>query len=218
MTYKLIVFDWDGTLFDSAARIVSSFQGAARQLGVAEPTDDAVRNVIGLGLPEAIKTAMPYLKHEDLEPMRLAYAQHYVEIDQTPVSLFDQVETGLEKLLSEGFRLAVATGKSRRGLDRILSETGLACHFEVTRCADETLSKPHPLMLEQILSVTGLPAQSALMVGDTVYDLQMASRAAIDAVAVNYGVHSPARLQSAGPVHQVDSFSQFINWLLSSRG
>lgn len=213
MSYQLLIFDWDGTLIDSAARIISSFQGGARELGYRVPSDDAVRNIIGLGLSEAISEVMPELDAKQNEALAKAYSRHYLEIDQTPTGLFHAVEDGLMSLRDQGFRLAVATGKSRRGLDRVLAETGLGPMFDITRCADETRSKPHPLMLEQILNETSTTADAALMIGDSVYDMDMALNAGVDAVAVTYGVHESSRLQQSRPTHQVDSFVEFLDWI-----
>ena len=213
MNYQLLIFDWDGTLIDSAARIVSSFQGAARELGFAIPSQSAIRNVIGLGLPEAISTAMPELEPEQVGLMQSSYSRHYVEEDSTPVALFDQVEEGLNSLSSKGYRLAIATGKNRRGLDRVLQDTGLTGLFEATRCADETRSKPDPLMLHELLQETSLDASQAVMIGDTIYDLDMARRAKIHGVAVHYGVHSAERLRAYDPVFESNNFSQLVNWL-----
>lgn len=213
MSYQLLIFDWDGTLIDSAARIVSSFQGGARELGHRVPSDEAVRNIIGLGLAEAIMEVMPELEPHQVDPMAKAYSRHYVEIDQTPTQLFHAVEEGLERLRAQGFRLAVATGKSRLGLNRVLTDTGLAPMFEITRCADETRSKPHPMMLEQILHESGVEANAALMIGDTVYDMDMAANAGVDGLAVTYGVHEEDKLRQSTPTHTVDSFVEFLDWI-----
>ncbi|HSG02960.1 MAG TPA: HAD-IA family hydrolase [Marinobacterium sp.] len=213
MSYQLLIFDWDGTLIDSAARIVSSFQGAVAELGYPAPTDEAVRNIIGLGLTEAISEVMPQLNSAQNAALATTYSRHYLEVDQTPTALFHAVEEGLLTLREQGFRLAVATGKSRRGFDRVLAESGLAEMFEITRCADETLSKPHPLMLEQILDQTGVHRSAALMVGDTVYDMDMATNAGVDKLAVTYGVHSVSRLEQSRPTHQVDSFVELTEWI-----
>lgn len=214
MKYELLIFDWDGTLIDSAARIVSSFQNAARELGYRIPTDDAVRDIIGLGLPEAIAKVMPELDKDGIDRMRGGYSQQFLHEDQTPVNLFDQVEAGLEQLAQSGYRLAVATGKSRRGLDRVLADTGLGAFFEHTRCADETCSKPDPQMLHELLTVTGVPASRSLMIGDTEYDLEMAHRAGVPSVAVHYGVHSPERLKVWKPQLEIGHFSDLVNWLV----
>ena len=215
MKYKLLIFDWDGTLIDSQARIVSSFQGATRDLGLRVPSDESVRNIIGLGLPEAILQVMPECDAATRELIRQGYSRHYLELDKTPTALFDGAFDGLGQLKRQGYRLAVATGKSRRGLDRVLSDTGLVDHFELTRCADETASKPDPLMLHQILDETGLVADQVLMIGDTSYDLEMASRAGIDRVAMSYGVHEVADLHAFGPLQVFDHFNELVDWLRS---
>lgn len=213
MSYELLVFDWDGTLIDSTARIISSFQGGARELGLRVPPHEDVKSIIGLGLKEAIVQVMPELNEADVDRLALVYSRHYVEVDKTPVALFDAVEEGLHELIGSGFRLAVATGKSRRGLDRALQESGLEHLFETTRCADETRSKPHPMMLNQILAQTGVSPRATVMIGDTDYDLNMARSAGVDALAVTYGAHPLERLQASEPTHQVDSFVEFMQWI-----
>ena len=213
MSYQLLIFDWDGTLIDSTGRIISSFQGGARELGLRIPPDEEVRNIIGLGLKEAIEQVMPELNSTQVDALAQAYSRHYLEVDETPTALFHAVTEGLEYLRARGFRLAVATGKSRRGLDRVMQETGLGHLFEVTRCADETRSKPHPRMLEEILAHTKVSVDSALMIGDTDYDLNMATNAGMDALAVTYGAHELSRLEQAQPTHRVDSFVDFIDWI-----
>jgi len=156
---------------------------------------------------------MPELNSTQVDALAQAYSRHYLEVDETPTALFHAVTEGLEQLRARGFRLAVATGKSRRGLDRVMQETGLGHLFEVTRCADETRSKPHPRMLEEILAHTKVSVDSALMIGDTDYDLNMATNAGMDALAVTYGAHELSRLEQAQPTHRVDSFVDFIDWI-----
>ncbi len=210
--YALVIFDWDGTLIDSADRIVCSMQAAARDLAHPALEPDAVRNIIGLGLPEAIQQLLPGATAETVEAMRERYSHHFLSQDQTPCPLFPGVEVGLRWLRAAGYRLAVATGKSRRGLDRAFRDTGLGPLFEFSRCADETRSKPHPLMLEELLAESGCSASQALMIGDTEYDLEMASNAGVDSVAVTYGVHAPDRLARHGPRQQVGTFGELIGW------
>lgn len=217
MQYKLLIFDWDGTLIDSAARIVSSFQLAAQELGYDKPSDDAVRDIIGLGLPEAIKKVMQGISESEVAPFRDAYSRQFLELNRTPVNQFEGVSVGLHKLAGHGFRLAVATGKSRRGLNRALSDSGFQSLFESTRCADETLSKPDPLMLNQILEETQLSVEEAVMIGDTVYDLEMAQNIGMDRIAVSYGVHSKERLDNHKPVLMADTFNEVVSWLTEKR-
>lgn len=211
--YKLLVFDWDGTIIDSTGRIVSSIRAAARDLELPLPTVDAARDIIGLGLPEAIRTLFPTLGDEVIEPMKQRYAHYYLGADETPVKLFPGVEHTLESLRSKGYRLAVATGKSRRGLEQVFAETGLGWLFELSRCADETTSKPDPHMLHEILEDTGVAPEAALMIGDTEYDLEMGRRAGMDTVAVSYGAHHPDRLRALGPVKTLHQFPELEHWL-----
>ena len=211
--YKLLIFDWDGTIIDSAARIVSSMQKAARDLDQPELTDDAVRNIIGLGLPEAIRALIPDVDDAIIPPLRERYGHYYLNADDTPTALFEGVEETLVNLRQKGFRLAVATGKSRRGLQRVFGDTGLEYLFETSRCADETTSKPHPHMLEEILDETGLAATDAVMIGDTEFDLEMGVRAGMDTIAVSYGAHHIDRLMQYNPALVMHRFPELESWL-----
>lgn len=212
--YDLLIFDWDGTIIDSEASIIGSMQSAALDLCINVPEDSAVRNIIGLGLPEAIRMLFPDHNDALVLAMRERYVHHFLSADPARSSLFPGVRETLERLHGEGFRLAVATGKSRRGLDRVLSDTGLAPLFEITKCADETASKPDPYMLEEILLVTDIDPRRALMVGDTEYDLEMGQRAGVDTVAVSYGAHHIDRLTRWKPVLEVHEFAELGSWLL----
>jgi len=211
--YDLVVFDWDGTLMDSAAKIVRCFSSALADVGIANPGDAAIRNVIGLGLAEAITVLVP--GHGDAARAAVVerYREHFLHLDAGDSELFAGVSSGLEQLSRQGYVLAVATGKSRRGLDRVLGATRLNSLFAMTRCADESFSKPHPQMLHDILDHTGTDARRALMVGDTVYDLEMARNAGVDGLGVSYGVHERARLLELTPRAIVDSFPDVCDWL-----
>ncbi|WP_207061121.1 HAD-IA family hydrolase [Motiliproteus sp. SC1-56] len=211
--YQLLIFDWDGTLIDSAGRIVSSMQRAASAQGLAPRGDAAIRNIIGLGLPEALDALYPGIEGEEVEAMRERYSRYYLAEDEPPASLFTGVEAGLGRLRDSGYTLAVATGKSRRGLVQVFEETGLGELFHLSRCADETRSKPHPMMLEEILAETGHPVESALMIGDTEYDLEMASRAGMASVGVSYGVHEQQRLLRHAPQTVIHRFAELETWL-----
>jgi phosphoglycolate phosphatase len=211
--YDLIVFDWDGTLMDSAAKIVRCFQAAAVDSGLAPPPDAAIRNIIGLGLSEALDLVLPGVDTETREQVVLHYRRHFIHIDQTETALFPGVVEGLEQLVASGLQLAVATGKARRGLDRVLRDTATSRYFCVTRCADESCSKPHPQMLHDILGHTGVDAERALMVGDTTYDLQMALAAQMPSLAVSYGAHERERLLQHKPLGCLDSFAEVCQWL-----
>lgn len=211
--YDLIVFDWDGTLMDSAGKIARCFASALADVGVDSPGEAAIRNIIGLGLAEAVSALLPGHGETTRAAVVERYREHFLHLDPGESELFPGVVTGLERLNQQGFLLAVATGKSRRGLERVLGATTLQPLFAATRCADETFSKPHPQMLHDILERTGTEANRALMVGDTVYDLEMARNARVDSLGVSYGVHDCARLLELGPRAVVDSFSGVCDWL-----
>ena len=212
--YDLLIFDWDGTLMDSIARIVNCFGNACAGAGLPVPSESAMRHVIGLGLAEAVDVLLPGVDNALRERVVTGYREHFLHIDQTATPLFDGVRAGLEEFVHRGYLLAVATGKSRRGLDRVLQETGMGSLFVATRCADEALSKPHPKMLQDLLGYTGLKVEHALMVGDTTYDLQMARTAAMDSLAVSYGVHTREALLVHAPLACLDSFDEVRRWLL----
>lgn len=211
--YELIVFDWDGTLMDSAGKIVRCFESAVGDVGVPSPGAAAIRNIIGLGLNEAVATLLPQCDAATQAQVVARYREHFLHLDRTELPLFPGVREGLASLAERGYLLAVATGKARRGLCRVLEETGLGQLFVASRCADEARSKPHPQMLLDILDKTGVAAARALMVGDTVYDMQMARGAEVDALAVSYGVHDRQQLLAQGAVGCVDSFPEVGRWL-----
>ena len=211
--YKLLIFDWDGTLADSIGRIVTAMQVAAQRSGHPERDEDSVKGIIGLGLPEAILTLYPEMTDAQVVDFRQHYADVYIAMDTEPSPLFEGVLESLEAFRAEGYRLAVATGKARRGLDRVLKAHGWEDFFDVTRAADETASKPDPLMLNQILAHCDVRPEHALMVGDATFDLQMARNAGIDSVAVGYGAQSMERLLAFEPRLAIDTFSQLHAWL-----
>ena len=213
MSVKFIIFDWDGTLIDSAERIIRCMQKASMDADLPMPSDAAVRNIIGLGLPEAFEQLFGGLSAVKEQQMRDRYGYYYIEQDDTPTDFFPGVIDGLERLRQSGYRLAVATGKSRRGLDRVFAETGLGVAFDHSRCADETRSKPHPLMLDQLLAESGFGVDEAVMVGDTEYDLAMAVSAGMVSIGVSYGAHHPERLLKHSPQRIIDNFSELEHWL-----
>ena len=196
--FRLIVFDWDGTLMDSAAHIVDSMRRAAADLGLPPRAEDEVRHIIGLGLREAVAALYP--RADEAQRARLVerYRFHYLAAD--PTRPFPGAEAVLRALAGDGFLLGVATGKGRRGLDRALAHTGFGAYFHMTRCADEARSKPHPEMLEQIMDGLGVAPRHTLVVGDTEYDLEMAANAGAAAVAVDYGAHPRERLLARRPL------------------
>lgn len=208
----LFIFDWDGTLCDSTAKIVRCMHQAADTLRLPVRTDAEVQNIIGLGLPEAIQTLYPELDPAGVEAMRQAYADQFIAADTTPSELFANAATTLERLLADGHKIAVATGKSRAGLDRVLASVGMSSLFHATRSSDETASKPHPLMLQQLLEEIRVPAQEAVMIGDTEFDMEMARRAAMPRIAVDYGAHHISRLTPYQPVLCASDISDVLNF------
>lgn len=196
--YDLVIFDWDGTIVDSAAQIVSSMQGAIRDLDLPSRSDQQIAELIGLGLQDAIGRLFPELPTEHVLGMLDGYRRHYGNAIENPAPIFPGMQELLETLQARGSMLAVATGKSRRGLDRALRDSQLGPHFAHTRCADETANKPDPLMLEELLEVTGVNPEAAVMIGDTEYDMAMARQAGVAGFGVAWGVHEEERQLQAG--------------------
>lgn len=211
--FDLIVFDWDGTLMDSEVKIVRCMQAAAADVGITDPGAAAIRNIIGLGLSEAMEALFPSASRDARSRLVDRYRTHFLELDATDMPLFPGVVDGLTELASQGYLLAIATGKARRGLNRVLDETGIRHFFVSSRCADEAFSKPHPRMLEEILDETGTENHRALMIGDTEYDMQMARNARVPALGVSYGVHARDRLLENGALACLDSFPEVCSWL-----
>jgi phosphoglycolate phosphatase len=210
--YDLIVFDWDGTLMDSTATIVKCLQLAACDMGLPVPTVKNASYVIGLGLAEAMHTAVPDLDVKDYPRLVERYRHHYLNQDSDLV-LFDGVKAMLEELSQSGYLLAVATGKSRAGLNRALDSSQLKSLFDATRCADETFAKPNPAMLLELTRELGQEINRTVMVGDTTHDLLMASNAGADAIAVRYGAHSAMDLRALNPVYLASSVPTLHQWL-----
>jgi phosphoglycolate phosphatase len=217
MSFKLIVFDWDGTLMDSEARIVACIHAAFADLGLPLPSAAAARDIIGLGLGEAMATLWPESRPEDRHALVERYRHHFLVANETASELFPGVVETLNWLRGRDYLLAVATGKSRRGLDLVLGTTGLGGYFQATRCADETFSKPHPQMLLEIMDELGARGDETLMVGDTEYDMEMARNAGAHALAVCYGVHAPERLLAQGPLGCLADLVDIPAWLQGRR-
>jgi len=211
---RFIVFDWDGTLMDSETQIVSCLHGAINDLGLQPMTDDVVKNVIGLGLREAIDMLVPGRDETFRQAFVEAYRRHWFGHEES--SLFAGAREVLDTLRERNFLLGVATGKARRGLDRVLEQTGLTGYFDATRCADETLSKPHPQMLLDLMGELGVAGQHTLMVGDTEYDMEMATNAGVGKVAVRSGVHSEDRLQRHAPLACLAGGAEIPGWMTRS--
>ena len=212
-TLRLIVFDWDGTLMDSAAKIVGSMRAAGNDLGLAPLDDMALRNVIGLGLKEAIEMLYPGAGLDTRRAFADRYRHHFLAEDGEASTFFGGALELLRGLHRRGLLLGVATGKGRRGLNRVFAEQNCGGLFHATRCADEAFSKPHPQMLLEIMEELGALPEETLMIGDTEYDLQMANNAGVSAIGVSYGVHERERLLRHRPLACVDSVGDLSLWL-----
>ena len=209
----LFIFDWDGTLSDSKAKITKAMQLAAQDMGWLPLDDHLIHNIIGLGLPEAIHRLYPDVDLPGRQRLRDAYATRFLSLDEArPSDFFPGVMDTLGRLKADGHTLTIATGKSRKGLDRIFGVLGVADFFHATRCADETASKPDPLMLKELLDEFGVAASDAVMIGDTEYDMEMARRIHMPRIAVSYGAHHVDRLHSYQPELCLDQFDQLLGW------
>ncbi len=210
--FRLVVFDWDGTLMNSEIQIVDAMQASIDDLGCAARTEAACRNIIGLGLQEAVDELYPGTDADFRNRFVERYRHHWFA-GQGRSRLFPGARATLERLRQAGFQLAIATGKGRAGLDRVLAETGLDVLFDATRCSDETRSKPHPQMLHELLDELDCGAEHAVMVGDTEFDMQMATNAGTGAIAVSYGVHERERLLRHRPLTCLDAIEELQTWL-----
>lgn len=211
--YELVIFDWDGTLMDSVGKIVASMQQTARALELPVPSELAVRDIIGLSMHEALSTLHPDGDDRVYSLMMDMYRQQYLELNDTPSPLFEGAELLVQQLNDIGYQLAVATGKARAGLTRVLNETGLGAHFVASRCADEAMSKPNPEMILQLLSELNIAPEKAIMIGDSVHDMNMANNAGIDAIGVSYGAHAEDKLRSTNPKAIINSPLALLSYL-----
>lgn len=212
--FRLVVFDWDGTLIDSTAAIVHALRAAAADLGLPVPSRERASHVIGLGLFEAIRIAVPTVERERLPEFVVRYRHHYFALDER-LEPFEGVPQMLDELADAGVWLAVATGKSRAGLDRALKQTDWGRYFVTTRCADEGAPKPDPWMLRDICEEIAVDPVEALMVGDTTHDLGMARAAGTGAIAVTYGAHPRSELETEPSLAMVDSIDELRASLLA---
>ncbi len=209
--YDLIVFDWDGTVMDSTAVISGSIQAACRDLDLPVPTDETARHVIGLGLQQALNHAVPSLTAAGYDAFVKRYRHHFLSQENAMPLFTDAAET-IAELHSQGYSLAVATGKTRHGLNRAMQACGLQSYFHASRTADETHSKPHPAMLLEIMNELGITAHRVLMIGDTTHDLNMAKSAGVSALGVTYGAHPKHHLSALQPLALLDSFTELRAW------
>ncbi len=212
-SYELVVFDWDGTLIDSTRAITDAIRSSAADLGLPVPSRERASHVIGLGLLEAIHYAVPEIRREQLPAFVERYRVHYLKED-AGLQPFDGIPELLAELDAAGVMLAVATGKSRVGLNRALERTGWRRWFVTTRCADEGAPKPDPWMLRDIAGELGVPAGRTVMIGDTTHDLGMAHGFGSAAVAVSYGAHPTDELRALRPAALLDSVAELRSWLL----
>jgi phosphoglycolate phosphatase len=217
--FDLIAFDWDGTLFDSTALIVRCMQDAVRDVGGTPPTDQAAAFVIGLGLMQALAQAAPDVPADRLPALGDAYRKHYTA-RQDDLSLFAGTMPMLQDLRARGHLLAVATGKSRRGLDQVLQRqvdgVVLGQMFDASRTSDQTAGKPHPLMLQELMAQLGSTPERTLMVGDTTHDLGLARNAGVASVGVGFGAHTHDAFAQFEPLFVAHSMAQLHQWLLAN--
>jgi phosphoglycolate phosphatase len=206
----LVIFDWDGTLLNSLAKISQCMQLAAVDAGLDPRSESEIHGIIGLGIPQALTILYPDVPQAPLDSLRDRYSYHFMMKDQSPCAFYPGVCDTLAELKSGGHHIAVATGKSRRGLDRVLGNLGWENYFHATRCADETSSKPDPLMLSELMTELDYGVEDAVMVGDTEFDLEMASRLGMRRVGVSYGAHSPQRLSLHQPEIIIDHIKDLL--------
>lgn len=210
--FDLLIFDWDGTLMDSAGVISACIQAASADMNLPIPSRAAASHVIGLGLREALAHLFPGLPEDQYPVLADHYRRHFLSQDHE-IPLFEGARELIEELHQRGFQLAVATGKARRGLDRVFAHTGLAPYFHASRTADETFSKPHPAMIEELLEELMIAPERALMIGDTSHDLDMARNAGVSSLAAGYGAHPAEDLGVHGALKVCESFAEMADWL-----
>jgi phosphoglycolate phosphatase len=215
LSFDLIAFDWDGTLYDSTRLIVRCIQAAVIDVGGAKPSENDAAWVIGLGLAEALARAAPDVPKEKYAELGARYRYHYLQ-HQDDLVLFDGVLQMLDALRARGHKLAVATGKSRRGLNEALKSMALRDRFDASRTADETFGKPHPRMLLELMEELDVPAERTLMIGDTTHDLQLALNAGCASVGVSYGAHEPESFDELKPLFVAHSVPSLQAWLLEN--
>ncbi|KZN57423.1 HAD-IA family hydrolase [Pseudoalteromonas luteoviolacea] len=212
MKYKLVILDWDGTVMDTVPKIVNTINMVADQHAIPRASEEDTKSIIGLSLETALETLFPAYAHRIAELAR-AYKHIYKEVDSTPTKLFDGVEKVLTLLAEQGVQIAVATGKSRQGLNRLMVETGLEQYFITTRTADEAESKPSPDMLNQIMAELGVEPEEVVMIGDTIIDMEMARQAGVAAIGVTLGVASYEQLEATAAYFIANEFEQLIEGL-----
>lgn len=211
--FKLLIFDWDGTLMDSQARIIDCFKIAIAEVGLQPRTAHEIRQIVGLGLLEGFQALCSDGSQAQLKQAVKIYRDNYFSSYAKPTPLFDKADEVLQGLYDTGYWLAVATGKGRRGLNEALDKTGLKHLFHSTRCAEETTSKPNPHMLYEILEELDTNVSDAVMIGDSLFDLEMANKAGMASIAVSYGLQDKQRLMTCNPLTCLDDVTELPTWL-----
>jgi len=211
--FELLVFDWDGTLMDSVEHIVAALIAAAKDINAPERHHTELRDIIGLGLSEALERLYPDMNDNEISNLCDRYRYHFVEASTVQSALFSGAEQMLQRLQTKDLKLAVATGKARVGLQRVFDDTGYGNFFHSSRCADESGSKPQPHMLHEIMQELDVPPEKTIMIGDTAYDMEMASNAGTSSLAVSYGVHDCQRMGQFSPLDCVHSIEELDAWL-----
>lgn len=210
---KLVIFDWDGTIMDSVPKIVTSMQRAAKRENLAVPNTQAIKDIIGLSLAPAIKQLFPAISDTQLNVLVGAYKAEYEILDTTPSSLFNGIIDVFESLVLRNIKIAIATGKSRSGLERLIAQANVGHYFCDTMTADEAHSKPHPQMIEDIISRQNVAKTEVIMIGDSLLDLSMANNAGVKSIGVSYGAHDANKLKTASPLIVVDSGNALLDYL-----
>ena len=214
--YQLAIFDWDGTIMNSEGRIVDAIKMAARECGLQVLPDEVNKQIIGLSLEKAILGLYPDLDEAQVVRMSEAYTKSLLEDSDVHMVPFDGAEALLLNLKQQGLKLAIATGKSRKGLNQVLEECGFGVYFDMTRTPVESASKPDPLMLQQILDELQVSVEDAVMIGDTTFDMEMAQNIGMDRIALSHGVHQMHQLAEYNPVVQLDDLQQLNAWLMQN--
>jgi phosphoglycolate phosphatase len=214
MKYKLVIFDWDGTIMDSVSRIVSCVKSVQRRAQLPLSSEQAIKDIIGLSLDKALLALYPGLSGQQLCRMIEVYREEYIENDVTPTPIFDQLESLLIELKQHGVKMAVATGKGRTGLNRVIAVSGLSHYFCDTVCASEANSKPDPQMINMLINRVGISRSDVVMVGDSTLDMSMARQAGVDAIGVTYGAHTREVLAQHDPIAIVDSAAALLDHLV----
>lgn len=212
--FDLIVWDWDGTLANSTGMITHALVKAAQQVGLPTLDPKAASDIIGLGLKESIQTLFGDLPDDKAQALAAQYTANYYA-GESEIPLFEGAAETIAELHRRGYKLAVATGKGRRGLNLALEHCGLGKYFHATRTVDECFSKPHPQMLDELMDVLVMPPERTLMIGDTSYDLQMAQNAGVAALGVTFGAQARENLMRYNNMHIFDQFKDLSHWLLS---